>query len=140
MKNKTIVITGAGNGIGRAWALKFHQEQAHVVAADIDIKSLASLSDIGISTKNVDVRDSTQVTEYNFGRTTLSGNSWQEMWGTFAFTYLDTHGADGSTAVTYKTQYKANSSNVQAYVNRQNYGSPAVITSRSNIQLLEVAA
>ena len=53
---------------------------------------------------------------------------------------LDTHGADGSTAVTYKTQYKANSSNVQAYVNRQNYGSPAVITSRSNIQLLEVAA
>ena len=63
MKNKTIVITGAGNGIGRAWALKFHQEKAHVVAADIDIKSLESLSDIGISTKNVDVRDSTQVRE-----------------------------------------------------------------------------
>ena len=85
------------------------------------------------------LRDSTQLTEYNFGRSTVSGNSWQEIWGTFAFTYLDTHGADGSTAVTYKTQYKADSSNVQAYVNRTNYGSPAVITSRSNIQLLEVA-
>ena len=84
------------------------------------------------------LRDSTQLTEYNFGQSTVSGNSWQELWGTFAFTYLDTHGADGSTAVTYKTQYKADNTNVQAYVNRQNYGNPAVITSRSNIQLLEV--
>lgn len=73
IKNKTIVITGAGNGIGRAWALKFHQEQAHVVAADIDIKSLASLSDIGISTKNVDVRDSTQVTELITGTQSKTG-------------------------------------------------------------------
>lgn len=84
------------------------------------------------------LRDSTQLTEYNFGQSTVSGNSWQELWGTFAFTYLDTHGADGSTAVTYKTQYKADNTNVQAYVNRNNYGNPAVITSRSNIQLLEV--
>ena len=52
--NKTFVITGAGNGIGRAWALKFHQEGANVVAADIDKESLASLSNMGISTKNVD--------------------------------------------------------------------------------------
>ena len=51
--NKTLVITGAGNGIGRAWALKFHQEGANVVAADIDKVSLASLSSMGISTKNV---------------------------------------------------------------------------------------
>ena len=61
--NKTLVIAGAGNGIGRAWALKFHQEGANVVAADIDKVSLASLSSMGISTKNVDVRDSKQVTE-----------------------------------------------------------------------------
>ena len=61
--NKTLVITGAGNGIGRAWALKFHQEGANVIAADIDKESLASLSNMGISTKNVDVRDSKQVTE-----------------------------------------------------------------------------
>ena len=61
--NKTLVITGAGNGIGRAWALKFHQEGANVVAADIDKESLVSLSKMGISTKNVDVRDSKQVTE-----------------------------------------------------------------------------
>ena len=61
--NKTLVITVAVNGIGRAWALKFHQEGANVVAADIDKESLASLSNMGISTKNVDVRDSKQVTE-----------------------------------------------------------------------------
>ena len=51
--NKTLVITGAGNDIGRAWALKFHQEGANAVAADIDKVSLASLSSMGISTKNV---------------------------------------------------------------------------------------
>ena len=95
----------------------------------------------GNAVMNIKVlRDSTQLTEYNFGDSTVSGNSWQELWGTFAFTYLDTHGANGSTAVTYKTQYKADNTNVQAYVNRQNYGNPAVITSRSNIQLLEVAS
>ena len=63
IENKTLVITGAGNGIGRAWALKFHQEGANVVAADIDKESLVSLSNMGIPTKNVDVRDSKQVTE-----------------------------------------------------------------------------
>src|SRR5580658_380168 len=36
---KTIVITGAGSGIGRATALIFAREGANVVCADIDEKS-----------------------------------------------------------------------------------------------------
>ena len=52
------------------------------------------------------------------------------MRGTVGFNYLDTHGANGSTAVTYKTQY-AGTSSVETYVQRGN--------SRSTITLLEVA-
>jgi NAD(P)-dependent dehydrogenase (short-subunit alcohol dehydrogenase family) len=34
--DKVVVITGAGRGIGRAMALRFAQEGAHIVAADIE--------------------------------------------------------------------------------------------------------
>ena len=61
MKGKTIVITGAANGIGRAWALGFHKENAHVIAADIDSRQLESLASEGIMTAKVDVRDPEQV-------------------------------------------------------------------------------
>ena len=61
MKGKTIVITGAANGIGRAWALGFHKENAHVIAADIDSRQLESLASEGITTAKVDVRDPEQV-------------------------------------------------------------------------------
>ncbi len=36
LKDKVAWITGAGSGIGRATALRFAQEGAHVVAADVD--------------------------------------------------------------------------------------------------------
>ena len=36
LANKVAVITGAGHGIGRAYARKFAQEGASVVIADID--------------------------------------------------------------------------------------------------------
>ena len=55
------------------------------------------------------------------------------MWSNFTFTYLDTHGANGSTAVTYKTQF-AGKSSVEAYVQRSSEG----YTQRANINLLEV--
>ena len=78
------------------------------------------------------LRDSTSLSEQLLGHDSVSA-SWFEMWTNFTFNYLDTHGADGSTAVTYKTQY-AGKSNVEAYVQRASEG----YTQRSNITLLEV--
>ena len=63
MKGKTIVITGAANGIGKAWALGFHKENANVIASDIDSTRLESLANQGITTAQVDVRDPQQVSE-----------------------------------------------------------------------------
>ena len=38
-KNKTVVITGAGSGIGRACAVEFAKEEAQVVIADINLNA-----------------------------------------------------------------------------------------------------
>ena len=35
-KNKTVIVTGAGSGIGETTAIKFAQEGANVIIADID--------------------------------------------------------------------------------------------------------
>jgi len=78
------------------------------------------------------LRDSTSLTEQVLGHDSVSAG-WFEMWTNFTFNYLDTHGADGSTAVTYKTQY-AGASDTEAYVQRASEG----YTQRSNITLLEV--
>lgn len=40
LHNKTVIITGAGNGIGRATALLFSQEGANVVVTDINEEAL----------------------------------------------------------------------------------------------------
>ena len=82
------------------------------------------------------LRDSTELSQSQFGRDTVSGNGWQELWGLYSFTYLDTHGANGSTAVTYKTQYKGSSS-TEAYVQRSSEFGATV--NRANINLIEVA-
>ena len=44
-KGKTIVITGAGSGIGRATALIFAREGANVVCADIDEDGVAKTAE-----------------------------------------------------------------------------------------------
>ena len=41
LENKNIVVTAAGQGIGRATAIAFHNEGAKVIATDINEKTLA---------------------------------------------------------------------------------------------------
>lgn len=45
LKDKVVIITGAGRGIGRATALRFAQEGARVVVSDIDIDVAQSVAD-----------------------------------------------------------------------------------------------
>ena len=65
LKGKTAFVTAAGAGIGRASALAFHREGAHVWASDIDETALRSLSAEarGIDSALVDVRDDRQVAD-----------------------------------------------------------------------------
>ena len=43
LENKNIVVTAAGQGIGRATAIAFHNEGANVIATDINDKTLKTL-------------------------------------------------------------------------------------------------
>lgn len=59
---KTVLVTGAGQGIGRASALLFASAGAAVYATDINSKSLAELDGIaGINTALLDVTDSVAI-------------------------------------------------------------------------------
>jgi len=44
LENKNIVVTAAGQGIGRATAIAFHNEGANVIATDINDKTLKTLN------------------------------------------------------------------------------------------------
>lgn len=55
LEGKTALITGAGQGIGRATAELFVREGARVIATDINAQALAELS--GCETHRLDVRD-----------------------------------------------------------------------------------
>jgi len=61
VKKKTIVITGAASGIGRAWAKAFNEEGANVIGCDINQEGLSSLKELGISTLVTDVSKDQQV-------------------------------------------------------------------------------
>lgn len=45
-EGKTVVITGAASGIGKATALKFAQEKANVVIGDVDERAQQTAQDI----------------------------------------------------------------------------------------------
>jgi 2-keto-3-deoxy-L-fuconate dehydrogenase len=49
LRGKTAICTAAGQGIGRAVAVAFASEGAHVVASDVELSKLEGLDDAGIA-------------------------------------------------------------------------------------------
>ena len=64
LKGKTILITGAASGLGRAWAELFNQEGANIFACDIEEAGLQELQELGITTSILDVSSSQQVKSF----------------------------------------------------------------------------
>jgi 2-keto-3-deoxy-L-fuconate dehydrogenase len=62
LSGKTAFCTASGAGIGRATAIGFAREGAHVIATDIDTEALESLKREGVGTTHrLDVRDTAAV-------------------------------------------------------------------------------
>ena len=64
IEGKTIAITGAANGIGRAWAELFKADGAAVIACDKDNKKLQELEELDIATVSADVSDPKDVERF----------------------------------------------------------------------------
>jgi 2-keto-3-deoxy-L-fuconate dehydrogenase len=62
LRDKTCLVTAAGQGIGRATAIAMFQEGGHVVATDVNEAALAELAGQGLETALLDVRDAAAVT------------------------------------------------------------------------------
>jgi 2-keto-3-deoxy-L-fuconate dehydrogenase len=61
LKGKRVLVTAAGQGIGRASAIAMAREGAQVLATDINAGALESLADYGIETRLLNVRDPAEI-------------------------------------------------------------------------------
>ena len=61
LDGKRILVTAAGQGIGRATVLAMHNEGARVLATDVNATALADLAALGLETRLLDVRDAGSV-------------------------------------------------------------------------------
>ena len=67
LEGKKIIVTAAGQGIGKATAIAFHNEGAHVTATDLNDKTLADLNKEypNIKVKTLDSTDNDAVLEFS---------------------------------------------------------------------------
>ena len=62
LQGKRILVTAAGQGIGRASAMMFAKEGAQVLATDVNTEALATLAEtVGIRTLRLDVTDANAI-------------------------------------------------------------------------------
>lgn len=61
LDGKRILVTAAGQGIGRASALALHREGARVLASDVNAAALEELAGEGLETRVLDVRNAESV-------------------------------------------------------------------------------
>jgi len=66
LEGKKIVVTAAGQGIGKATAIAFYKEGAHVIATDLNEKTLADLKNEypEIDVQNLDSTDNNAILEF----------------------------------------------------------------------------
>ena len=66
LANKNIIVTAAGQGIGKATAIAFHNEGANVIATDINDKTLVDLNKEypDIEVKKLDSTDKNSILEF----------------------------------------------------------------------------
>ena len=66
LEGKKIVVTAAGQGIGKATAIAFHNEGAHVMATDLNEKTLADLNQEypNIKIKTLDSTDNKAILDF----------------------------------------------------------------------------
>ena len=66
LEGKKIVVTAAGQGIGKATAVAFHNEGAHVIATDLNEKTLADLNKEypNIKIKTLDSTDNKAILDF----------------------------------------------------------------------------